>query len=66
LTKDDEMTYETAFTLAVVAGLAGGGFWAMILEDFTPGFNAKNVVETIVAALASFAIVLSILKVLFE
>ncbi len=60
------MTYETAFTLATVAGLAGGGFWAMILEDFTPGFNLKNTLETILVALSSFAIALSVLKVLFE
>ena len=60
------MTYETAFTLATVAGLAGGGFWAMVLAEFTPGFNVKNVAETIVAAFASFAIALAVLAALFQ
>jgi hypothetical protein len=60
------MTYETAFTLATVAGLAGAGFWAMVLGEFTPGLNVKNVAETIIVAFASFAIALAVLAALFK
>lgn len=60
------MTYETAFTLATVAGLASAGFWAMVLKEFTPSFNVKNVAETIIVAFVSFAITLAVLAVLFR